>query len=220
MKTEQKHIPGTTQGGEFDNLKAWFQKHGSHALTIGLGVLVVVTAMQMLHSRTGRRAVEADRRLAAAQSVEDYESVIRDFGKTDIAPVAVISLAKLHFDNGNYEPALSQYDHFLAKWPSHDMAPVAVLGRVFCIEARNDPAALQEAADAFAAFAAGNPGHYLAPQALFGQARCLEQLGRLAEAQTLYEDFIANHPKSFWSVRAEELLSAVQRRIQQAKPKT
>lgn len=218
MTAEHTPIPTTQQLNDIEQAKAWFQRHGSHALTAILAVLIAITGFNMLRSRLERRTVEADRRLASAQSVTDFEALIRDFEKTGTAPLAVLSLGKLHFDNGNYEAALTQYERFLTQWPTHDMTTAATLGRIFCIEARGQQGALEEAAAAFAAFAAGNPGHYLYPQAVFGQARCLEQLNRLEEARTLYEDFIAANPDNLWSTRAEELLTAIQRRLRRAAP--
>lgn len=203
---------------EIEQIKTWLRKHASHAVTIVLGVMIVITALNMLRSRSARRAVEANRRLSSAQSVTELESVVRDFEKTGAAPLALLSLAKQHFDNGNYEAALSQYDQFLVKWPKHDMKTTAVLGRIFCIEARGQRESLEEAAAAFATFATDNPGHYLAPQAIFGQARCLEQLDRPEEARAIYEDFIAANPDNLWSTRAEELLASIQRRLKRTNP--
>jgi len=218
MTTESKPLPQTQQLNDIEQVKAWFQRHGSHLVTAALAVLIAITGFNLLRTRIERRAVEADSRLATAQSVTDLEAVIHDFAKTGAAPLALLSLGKLHFDNGNYEAALAQYERFLAQWPTHDMTKTAALGRIFCIEARGRQDAFEEAAAAFAAFASGNPGHYLQPQAVFGQARCLEQLNRLEEARTIYEDYIAAHPDSLWSMRAEELLTAIQRRIRRTAP--
>ncbi len=201
-------------GKELDQFKVLLQKYGSHALTVVLIVLIAVMAVNFYRFRQERRVVEAGRRLSSARSVADLEAVARDFEKSPVAPLAVLALAKQHFDNGNYGQALFEYERFLVQWPSHEMADVAALGRIFCIEARGHHDALEEAASAFGAFAADYPVHYLAPQALLGRARCLEQLGRLEEARAIYEDFIAGDDRNPWVIRAEELLESVQRRIE------
>ncbi len=213
MTNGKKSIPDPKHVDEIEHVRVWMQKYGGHLLTGLLVVLIAITAFNVMRTRMGRRAAEAGRRLVTARSAGDLEAVILDFGKSRMAPLAVLSLAKLHYDNGQYEAALSQYDRFLARWPAHDMADVASLGRLFCIESRDHHDALEEAADAFAAFASERPGHYLTPQAVFGHARCLEQLERFEAARAIYEDFIAQDPGNAWSLRAEELLAAVQRRI-------
>jgi len=220
MSNEKKPLPNVHHQHDIEVLKAWIAKHGSHAVTAVLTVLIVLAALHLINSRANRRAVEANRRLSVAQSASDFESILADFGKSDIAPLAQLALAKLNFDNANYEVALSQYDQLLAQWPKHEMSKTAELGRVFCIEARGHNDALNEATAAFAAFAAANPDHYLTPQAVFGQARCLEQLGQLTQARAIYEDFITAHPQNLWSIRAEELLVAVQRRIDRETPQS
>lgn len=220
MQNEKKPQPNVQHQHDVEALKAWIAKYGSHAVTAVLAVLIVLVALHLIQSRATRRTVEANQRLASAQSASDFEAILADFGKSDVAPLAQLALAKLNFDNANYELALSQYEQFLAQWPEHEMGKTAELGRVFCIEARGHNDALNEAAEAFGAFAAANPDHHLAPQALFGQARCLEQLGDLTQARAIYEDFITAHPENLWTIRAEELLTAVQRRIDRATPQS
>ncbi len=220
MQTEKKPLPNVQHQNDVEALKAWVGRHGSHAVTAVLAALIVLAALHLLHTRASQREVEANQRLSTAQSVSDFEGILADFAKSDVAPLARLALAKLNFDNANYEVALSQYEQFLEQWPEHAMNKTAELGRVFCIEARGHNDALKEAAAAFAAFAAANPDDSLAPQALFGQARCLEQLGELAQARAIYEDFITSHPASLWTLRAEELLTAVQRRLDRATPQS
>ncbi len=220
MQADKKPLPNVQHHNDVEKLKAWVARHGSHAVTAVLAVLIVLAALHLLNTRASQREVDANRRLATAQSASDFEGILADFAKSDVAPMARLALAKLNFDNASYEVALSQYDQFLAQWPAHAMNKTAELGRVFCIEARGHNDALKEAAAAFAAFAAANPEDALAPQALFGQARCLEQLGELAQARAIYEDFVTSHPANLWTQRAEELLTAVQRRIDRATPQS
>lgn len=220
MQEEKKPLPNVQHQNDVEALKAWIAKYGTHAVTAVLAVLLVLVALHLVNSRASRRTVEANQRLATAQSVSDFEGILADFGKSDVAPLAQLTLAKLNFDNANYEVARLQYDRFLAQWPAHEMNKTAELGRVFCIEARGHNDALNEAAAAFAAFATANPNDALVPQALFGQARCLEQLGERKQARTIYEDFITSNLENLWTIRAEELLDAVQRLIDRDSPQS
>jgi len=220
MQAQKKPLPNVQHQNDIEALKSWIASHGSHAVTAVLAVLIVLAALHLIHSRASQREVEANRRLATAQSASDFESILADFAKSDVAPLARLALAKLNFDNANYEVALSQYEQYLAQWPGHAMKQTAELGRVFCIEARGQTDALKEAAAAFAAFAAANPDDSLAPQAVFGQARCLEQLGELTQARAIYEDFVTSHPASPWTIRAEELMAALKRHLDRATPQS
>ncbi|HAS84189.1 MAG TPA: hypothetical protein DCS43_16305 [Verrucomicrobia bacterium] len=215
MKNEKPALPNVQHKDDVVNVKAWIDQYGSYAVSAVLIVLIALTAGHMLKNRRQSRMAEASQRLAVAQTAADLESIIADFRTSDVAPLAHIALAKINFENGEYDLALSQYDAFLKQWPDHEMKTTAQLGRIVCIEARGQAPALQEAATAFAAFAAENKGHFLAPQAIFGQARCFEQLGDLEKARTLYEDFIASHPDDLWNTRAEELLETLKHRLKQ-----
>ncbi len=198
---------------EIDAVRKWVARYGSHAVSAALVILIALTALHLFNARHRKRTAAANLRMSTARSIADYESILSEFGRTGIAPMAMLSLAKLHFDNGGYEAALQAYSRFLADWPQHPMATTAQLGRVFCMEAQGHEGAIREALAGFTAFAAQHPQHYLAPQAVLGQARSLEQLGEGDAALTLYEAFIAAHPDNPWALRAEELMTALQRRL-------
>lgn len=211
MSSQKKPLPQKSHIEEAEQLKLWGQKYGSQLLTAVLVVLIGLTVMGTLRTRMNNRIVEASERLSAATSAVELQAIVSDFPKTPSAPMALLALAKLHYDQGNYEQARFQYERFSTEYADHDMAPAARLGRAFSTEALGDPISLREAANAFSDFAQQFPNHFLTPQAIFGHARCLEQLDEIQEAITLYEDFIVQHPESYWSIRAEELLAAAQR---------
>ncbi len=204
---------------ELAEIKQLVEKHGKPVVTIILIVMIAAVSFQLYTSRKAARAQNASDQLSAAQSIPDIEAVLENYSNTPVVPQALIALAKRYFDNANYEIAFTKYEAFISNHPDDRMLPTAQLGRIYCIEARNNEAALQEAADAYATFAQANPDGYLAPQALFGQGRCLEQLGQLDEARAIYEDFIAKQANSAWSMQAEDLLNQVTRRIAKAQRK-
>ena len=161
------------------------------------------------------RQVESDRNaaqiLTAARSAKDLETIVQQHAATPYAPIAMLKLAKSHFNNGDYDGALRQYAEFKQKYPQHLMVDGAEIGRIYCLEAKGQ---VEDALKAFAAFAAEHPNHFLAPQATFGQARCLEQMQRYPEAKAVYEDFMAAHPNSGWAPKAEELFSLLVKKMQ------
>jgi len=203
---------------ELQLLKEFFENYGKPVITSVVAVLIVLSAVHLYRSRTVSRAADADMRLATAQSMTDLESLVADYPSTETAPRALLTLAKLYFDNGSYEIALNKYDQFLSDYPEHHMLDGAVVGRLLCIEARGDRSSLTEAKTGYEAFERDNPDHYLGPQVIFGQARCLEEMGEYADARIIYEDFIAAHPDSPWALRAEDLLESLERKIKKSLP--
>lgn len=198
---------------ELEDVKQFIESYGKPLITVLVIVIVSVGVFYMLRTRQANRICDAGQRLALAQSTADFDTIVEDYANTPAAPRALLALAKLHFDNGNYEIAFEKYESFLQQYPDDPMMTTAALGRIFCIEARNYESALQDAASAYEKFASTHSDSFLAPQAIFGQARCLEQLDQLNTARTKYEDFMAHHAESPWTMRAEELLERVNRKI-------
>ncbi|MBT3193591.1 MAG: tetratricopeptide repeat protein [Verrucomicrobia bacterium] len=213
-KTPEETTPHSDRHDELAEVKRLIETYGKPVVTVLLVFMIAVAGFQLYTSRKQSHAEEAARQLAAATSIPDYEGILDRFGNTDTAPAALLAVAKLYFDNGNYEMALTKYDAFIETYAEDGMVSTAELGRIFCIEARNIGSALQEAAEAYAAFATKYPDSFLMPEAVFGEARCFEQLGAFEEARVLYEDFIADHAENPSRYRAEDLLEQITHRIE------
>jgi tetratricopeptide (TPR) repeat protein len=142
--------------------------------------------------------------------VEDLQKIVGGYESTPAAPLAQLSLAARHFDEGQYDMARHEYAAFQEKHSEHPLLPLSEIGVAQCLEAGGQ---FQEAIDAFQAFEQKHPDHFLTPVAVFGRARCFEQMRRFAEAKAVYEDYIAAHPKDPWSDRAESALLFVSKHM-------
>ena len=118
----------------------------------------------------------------SARSVADLETVVGRYGSSPVAPLALLKLAKWHYNAGNYEIALQKYSEFKRKYPRHPLVEIAEAGRAHSLEAAGF---VSEAQSAFAAFASNHADHALAPGAILGQIRCLASLGQHEEARML-----------------------------------
>lgn len=198
---------------EWLTLRDSIQKHAGTALTAVLLVAVAAVAVWSLQQRRTGQTVESQQLLAAAQSTSQFVDIVDRFPRSEAAPLAQLSLAKLHFDMGNYRDAMTAYEQFLNKWVDHPLSSTAVLGKLFSLEALGSPEQVQEAEAGFRAFAENNPGHYLYPQARLGEARCKQHLGMLEEARSIYQNFLATHPDNPWEMQIEERLMDLERKI-------
>lgn len=200
------------QQDEFQELKDVLRKQGK-PIAVGLCIALAVTMSVVLYrNRTRAKVQQASHMLSSARTVQDLEAITMQHPSSAVAPLAMIKLAKAYYNAGKYDMALDKYIEFKLKFPDHQMAAAAELGRIHCLEAGGR---LGEAYEAFTAFWADHPDDFLTSQAVFGRARCLEQLGRYREAKELYEGFIEAHPKSGWTSRAEELLGSVNRKLEE-----
>ncbi len=194
-------------------LREAVQKHAGTALTTVLVIAVAAVALWTVVQRRSHQTVEAQQLLASARSSSQFEDIVERFPRSEAAPLAKLSLAKIHFDMGHYRDAMDTYDAFLDKWEEHPLASTAVLGKLFSLEALGAPEQIEEAEAGFRAFAENNPGHYLYPQARLGEARCKQHLGMLEEARSIYQNFLATHPDNPWEMQIEERLMDLERKI-------
>lgn len=167
-------------------------------------VAVVVGFVSWTKSGAQHAEMDAAARLQQAQSVNDLSAVFNEFPDTKAAPMAMLRLAKVQFDQGMYDEALKNYDEFLRRYPGHSFAEAGELGRVHCLEATGR---VEEALKGFQDFQKGM--RFLTPQAVIGQGRCLRALARTNDARIVYEDFITANSKSAWAPRIRELLNEV-----------
>lgn len=169
----------------------------------------VIAAVSFFHHSKKKAESQALVSMGFAKNIGDLEKVVSLYESTPSAPIALLTVSKAYFDQGDYDMALTKYMDFIKKYPKHLLKPAAELGRIHCIEARMQ---YQEALDEFVDFQNLYPDHFLKNQAFFGQTRCLEEMGRLDEARILYEDFIVANPDSPWLSRAEESLKMLKKK--------
>ncbi len=210
----RRDLPKTDVTAEPDELVEVMDFLRRHRVSIGIAavVAIIVIGSLMLYRHRRLQSIElASQTLASARTARDVQTVIDLYGSTPYAPLAMLRLAKMQFNDGDYAGAMQRYDDFLVRFPDHPMRSGAELGRVFCTEAMGR---IEEAQRGFASFAARYTNHFLRTHAVFGHARCLEQMGRYGEAKAVYEDFVTAYPDSPAAARAEERLNAVKRAIE------
>jgi TolA-binding protein len=190
-------------------IKTAMQQYGGRVVLALSVVVLVVVGVSLYHQRRTQGQQDAMARLLSARTVAEMTALAEQTSDERVAPLALLKLAKGEFDGSGYDKALARYDEFLKKYPQHDLAAVAEVGRNCCLEAMGQT---QAALDGYAEFATANADHYLAPQALFGQARCMDALGRPDDARAIYEEFIATRTNSPWRDQAQESLSQVGRK--------
>jgi len=190
-----------------------FLNANGRSLAIALvAVAVIVGGTAFFRYQKAAKARLATERLAMARSVTDLEAVAAEFPRSVEAPIALMQAGKEYYNSGSYDTALAKYAELQAQYPEHELAAGADLGRIHCLEAMGR---VDEAAAAFKEFAANHKDHYLVPQAVLGQARCLVQAGRLEEARVVCEDFIAANKENGYTMRVQDLLGTVKRKLEQ-----
>lgn len=193
---------------ELQTLVTKAQSEWKHWIGTAAIAVVMILGFFLYRDRVRSNEEQASRMLGEARSGQAIQAIIAQYPRTASATLAMLQMAKIQYDSGDYVAALSSYTDFINRNPKHMMTAVAELGKIHCSEAMGQTA---DALSAFTAFATQYPDHYLAPQALFGKARCLQRLERLAEARAVYEEFLAAHPDSAWKKDIDEALRQLDR---------
>ena len=173
---------------------------------IGAGAVAAIVTVLVSHGFSqykASRTAKAEQMLMESATPQQLEEVIKKYGSTPSAPIALLDLAKAVFHQGDYAGARTHYETFLKKYKKHELRAVAELGLAYCTEADAD---FTGAAAQFTAFADTYTGHFLQPAALLSIARCLEQAGQINEARIILEDFLAENAGTPWAGPAENSL--------------
>jgi len=165
-------------------------------------IVTVLVSKGISHQKT-EKTIQAEALLLKAQAPQQLEEIVNDYKSTPAAPVALLNLAKTHFNNGDSFQARAQYERFLKEYKNHELSPIAEFGLASCSEADGD---FDGAITQFAAFIEAQEGHYLQSPAALSLARSMEQANRLDEARIVLEDFLAENATSQWAGQAENSL--------------
>lgn len=214
--TDQKKAPQQPKQAdseEMEQLKQLLETYGRPVAAVLIGVLLVISVSNVITNNRTKKEQAAAAALSSARSEADLESVVLDYGKTAVAPHALLTLAKAHFDNDRFEVASAKYEEFLVKYADRPEALAARFGLLACQEATGDDASIAAAEVGYRAFVAANPASYLATQAQLGEARCLIHAEKLDDARVIYEDLLEAKPDSMWVPLVADQLESLKGKI-------
>ncbi len=150
--------------------------------------------------------VEASRLLMADGGRETLEQIVAGHSNTPAGAVAIIRLAREMANEGEWAPALEQYDLFLRLHRRHSLAPACQLARANVIEAMGDSAA---ALDAYHAILTGPDAHPFSAPARLGIARIHISEGNHTAARQSLTEFLALEENRAFQGDAERMLRSL-----------
>ena len=182
----------------------WAREHqGITLLAASCFVLMIVAIIigKMVyssHQEKKRLAFQEAANIAAlpdksAQALGVLQAFLKEYGGSDLAPLARISLARLYFEQGQYDKALELYNVALSGLKKRpEIKPLAVLASAFCYEAKG---ATQKAVEALLSIK-NDPANYLQEEVLFQLARLYRNSGALDKAKAASEELMKRFPSS------------------------
>ncbi len=183
---------------------SWIEANIKQVL-LGLGVVVVAIALVSYYFwRQNQLEIDAGQALTqvivsapsnteANQLIDAYSKIAADYPGTQSGQRALVLGATALFEGGKYPEAQAQFQKYLDTCPDGAFAASAALGVATSLEAqgKNDLAAsaYQRVVSAFS-----DPN--AVDIAKFALAKIDEQRGKLAEAETLFQDVARNNPNT------------------------
>ncbi len=162
----------------------WWKTNGMQTVITFIAVVVVAGGAFAFKQVRESKISGANRELLKANSLEELETAVAQYGSIKAGNAARLRLAKAYFDASKYDEALSAYDACLNKGAPKGFDDIATVGRAHALEGLGR---LDEALAAYQAFDKASPGHYLQPQVQMGIARIYTMQGKKAEAKKLLE---------------------------------
>jgi len=127
------------------------------------------------------------------KSIEEFERLIKDYGWTKMATLAIPQLAYLKFDQGKFDEAISLYQTYLEKEKSNIIyRSMAYFGLAAAYEARGN---YQSAINALEQVSKGK-NDFLKEEALFSMGRLYELSGQTKRSQEVFKEFIGRFKDS------------------------
>jgi tetratricopeptide (TPR) repeat protein len=168
---------------------------GAAALLVVLLGYAIYLGIQTLQTQ------KAERAYAAADSIDAWRAVIRQFPGSMAAGNASLRIAMKLRDDGKLPDSDAAYEAFVHDFPKHPLVVNGYMGRAANAEAENNP---DKALEQYREVTTRYPNTYQAPMALFHQGRLTEAKGQLKEAQQLFERVVQRYSNSVAAIFAEQ----------------
>jgi TolA-binding protein len=188
----------------FFKLWSWVETNIKQVL-MGLGVVVVAIALVSYYFwRQNQLEIDAGQALTqvvvsspgyseASQVIDAYSKVAADYPGTQSGQRALILGATALFEGGKYPEAQAQFQKYLDTSPDGAFSASAALGVASSLEAQGKA---DLAAAAYQRVVSGYSDPNAVDIAKFALAKIDEQKGKLAEAETFFQDVARNNPNT------------------------
>ena len=127
------------------------------------------------------------------RSIEELDRLIREYGWTKMATLAIPQLAYLKFGQGKYDEAISLYETYLEKLKTDSIyRSMAYFGLAACFEAKGD----YQSAIRYLNKIIENDTTFLKEEAMFSLGRMYDLSGRRELSKDTFQKFISQFPQS------------------------
>ena len=116
---EPKNIPPENLPEELLPVYDWYKGKGKDHLLVAAIVLVVGVVAYLIFQYRDAQNAAASSALREANGIDSLERLNADYGRTAVAPVIALRLARAYFDAEDYDNAVATYEAFVKKNRKH-----------------------------------------------------------------------------------------------------
>ena len=189
--------------------------HKQKILVGAFGLIAVLLGGSVYLGLQAVKAQKAEAAYAAADSIEGWQSVIREFPNSIAAGNSYLRIGSKLREDSKYPESDTAYESFVRNFPNHPLLVAGYMGLAANAELENHP---DKALDQYKEVATQFSSTYMAPMALFQQARLVEGKGQLKDAQQLFESIVRRYPESTFSGEAGRRAGRLADRLSQESP--
>jgi len=189
----------------FEPLVFWVE-HKQKILTYATIVVIAIGGYGIYEFSTEQKAAESQALFASADSVTDFQNVLKKYPGTRVGGNAALELADKLRQDKKYDEAVATLKEFIAKYPQHPLLAGAWASLASTYEMQGK---LDEAFDAYQTTASKFPDAFTTPIAMMAQARISAQKGKKDDARKMYQDVAARYQESVFgreAMREQRLL--------------
>jgi tetratricopeptide (TPR) repeat protein len=190
--------------------------HKQKILVGASALIVVLLGWSVYLGLQAVKAQKAEAAYAAADSIEGWQSVIREFPSSIAAGNSYLRIGSKLREDSKYSESDAAYESFVRQFPKHPLLVAGYMGLAANAELESHP---DKALEQYKEVATQFSSTYMAPMALFQQARLVESKGQLKEAQQLFESIVRRYPESTFSGEAGRRAGRLADRLSQESPK-
>jgi TolA-binding protein len=167
-----------------------------HKQKVLIGAALLIAASLGISIYYGFQAIQkqkAEVAYGAADSVEGWQGVIREFPNAIAAGNSYLRIAVKLREDGKYQESDNAYNSFIRQFSKHPLLVDGYMGLAANAELEKHP---DKALDYYKDVTIQFGNSYQAPMALFHQARLTEAKGQLKDGQQLFESVVKRYPES------------------------
>jgi tetratricopeptide (TPR) repeat protein len=190
--------------------------HKQKILAAAVVLILILFGGSIYFGLQAAQTQKAEAAYAAADSIEGWQAVIREFPDSIAAGDSYLRIGQKMREDGKYSESDTAYDSFVHRFPKHPLLVTGYMGLAANAELENH---LDKALNEYKEVGMQFSSSYMAPMALFQQARLAETKGELKEAQQLFESIVRRYPESSFSGEAGRRAGRLADKLSREAPK-